>query len=172
MSSTLRGTIVLCSCLRKRHRFSNGDQSWLLRTMRHISTRARADVGCAKVFSIPRRDTSHGRICARTSQPRIPAFVSRCLSTCMPFSGFVFTHISTFFCLWGWGGFFLRQARGGRERCERRGFPVFHLKDFRKEPLQLLGGSISVELHLELLRRGATGGILLLLTGLRHQLRL
>lgn len=84
----------------------------------------------------------------------------------MLFSGFVFAHISTFSVS---GGFQVKRA--AEQDVEVLRLPSFHLKDFGKELLQLLGGSISVELPLELVRRGA-GGILLLLTGLRHQLRL
>lgn len=84
----------------------------------------------------------------------------------MLFSGFVFAHISTFSVC---GGFQVKRA--AEQDVEVLRLPSFHQKDFGKELLQLLGGSISVELPLELVRRGA-GGILLLLTGLRHQLRL
>lgn len=51
MSSTLRGTIVLCSCLRKRRQFLNSDQLWLCAPAQACAYACTCL--CTKDFSIP-----------------------------------------------------------------------------------------------------------------------
>lgn len=171
MSSTLRGTIVLCSCLRKRGISFQTATSCV--HQRHIFKCARADVGVQKIFSVPARaergatrhtdEFVHGR--HSLSLGFLPLCPDAIPHAC-PFLALSSATSPPFLSL----GVLESGAQQNRTLPVLR-LPSFQLKDVRKELLQLLGGSISVELPLKLLRRGA-GGIWLLLTGSRHQLRL